>query len=61
VSPDLVEYGTSWSPRCRAITVTWVEISVRAEGRDGMDRNIGETHSPLPGTLCQPGLQIRSP
>lgn len=23
VSPDLVEYGTSWSPRCRAITVTW--------------------------------------
>lgn len=30
VSPDLVEYGTSWSPRCRAITVTWSEISVRA-------------------------------
>lgn len=22
VSPDLVEYGISWSPRCRAITVT---------------------------------------
>lgn len=27
VSPALVEYGTSWSPRCRAITVTWSENS----------------------------------
>lgn len=28
VSPDLVEYGISWSPRCRAITVTCSEKSV---------------------------------
>ena len=56
MSPDLVEYGTSWSPRCRAITVTWSE-NAALELR-------GPPARPVPsslGTVCLIGKRVRRP
>lgn len=49
VSPDLVENGTSWSPRCRAITVTWTEdLALELRG-DQQETHPQEPWPTLPG------------
>ena len=45
MSPDLVEYGTRWSPRCWAITVTWSENS-------GLELRGHHPRAQLPSSPC---------